>query len=67
MVHTHPKFDNQEVIESYTKDINDDKFYRFLDAHFIKIKIAFGLVLLAVGGWPMVFWEFSCASSWSTM
>ncbi|QPJ65530.1 MAG: acyl-CoA desaturase [Candidatus Nitrohelix vancouverensis] len=56
MVHTHPKFDNQEVIQSYTKDINDDKFYQFLDAHFIKIQIAFGLVLLAIGGWPMVFW-----------
>ncbi len=56
MLHSHPEFDNKEVINNYTKDISSDRFYVFLENYFIYIQTAFGLVLLAIGGLPWVFW-----------
>lgn len=56
MLYSHPVIDNEEVIHSYTKDICHDKFYQFLDAYFIHVQVAFGLLLLAIGGLPWVFW-----------
>ena len=56
MVHTHPVFDNEKTIRNWTKDFCEDKFYQFLDAHFIKIQVALGLIFLAIGGIPWVIW-----------
>lgn len=56
MLYTHPKFDDRKTIFNYTKDFSNDKFYRFLDEHFVKVQIAFGLLLFAIGGIPWVVW-----------
>lgn len=56
MLYEHSEFDNPEKIRAFSKDFCDDKFYQFLDNHFIKIQIAFGLVLFAIGGIPWVIW-----------
>jgi len=56
MVHTHPVFDNDENIKRYSKDFADDKFYQFLDNHFVKIQFALGFLFFAIGGLPWVVW-----------
>lgn len=56
MLYEHADFDDRKKILDYTKDFNDDKFYQFLDNHFIKIQVALGLVLFAIGGIPWVIW-----------
>ena len=43
-------------IPRFTKDIGDDPVYQFLSTFFIPIQVVLGLVLLAIGGWPMVLW-----------
>lgn len=43
-------------IPRYTKDIADDPVYQFLQAYFIPIQVAFGLLLYVLGGWPFVVW-----------
>jgi len=40
----------------YTKDINTDPVYVFLQKYFIHIQVALGLLLFAIGGWPWVIW-----------
>ena len=56
MLHRHPEFDNPFRIKSYTKDLQDDAFYVFLEKHFISVQVAFGLILFAIGGIPWVIW-----------
>ncbi len=56
MLHRHPVFDNPFRIKSYTKDLQDDAFYAFLEKHFISVQVAFGLILFAIGGIPWVIW-----------
>jgi stearoyl-CoA desaturase (delta-9 desaturase) len=47
---------NTAVMSKYAKDLGADPFYRWLNTwHFVPI-VALGLILLAVGGWPLVFW-----------
>lgn len=56
MLHRHPVFDNPFRIKSYTKDLQDDAFYVFLEKHFISVQVALGLILFAIGGIPWVIW-----------
>ena len=56
MLNTHPEFDDKEYINKYTKDLQDDKFYLFLDKYFVSVQVAFGLILFAIGGIPWVVW-----------
>jgi len=47
---------NTAVMSKYAKDLGADPFYRWLNTwHFVPV-VAVGLILLAIGGWPMVFW-----------
>jgi sn-1 stearoyl-lipid 9-desaturase len=43
-------------IERFTKDIHDDKVYRFLETFMIPIQILLGAILYFLGGWPFVIW-----------
>jgi stearoyl-CoA desaturase (delta-9 desaturase) len=44
------------MMSKYAPDLGADPFYRWLNTwHFVPV-IVVGLILLAVGGWPMVFW-----------
>ena len=36
MLYEHPEFDDPKNIQNYTKDFSEDKFYQFLDKHYIK-------------------------------
>jgi len=36
--------------------IGDDRFYRFLDRHWVAQQIPIALILFALGGWPWVIW-----------
>jgi fatty-acid desaturase len=56
MIFTHSKFDDKKKLNDYTKDFSNDKYYQFLDKYFIHIQVAFGLILLAIGGLPWVVW-----------
>jgi stearoyl-CoA desaturase (delta-9 desaturase) len=56
MLFSHMEFDNKAVLLNYTKDINDDKYYQFLDKYFVLIQTAMGLAFLAIGGWSWVVW-----------
>ncbi len=56
MLYTHPKFDDEKVLSDYTKDFCEDKFYQFLDKHFLSIQVVLGLTLFAIGGFPWVVW-----------
>ena len=56
MLFRHVTFDDTKFIESFAKDLTDDSFYQFLDKYFIAIQVAFGLILLAIGGLPFVAW-----------
>ena len=56
MCYTQNKFDNPETIKRYTKDIHNNKFYQFLDNHFIKIQVALGILFYLLGGISWVVW-----------
>ena len=56
MLYEHSEFDDPEKIRAFSKDFCDDKFYQFLDNHFIKIQVAFGCLLFLIGGIPWVIW-----------
>jgi len=43
-------------VPRFTKDINQDPVYQFLQNYFIPIQIALGIVLYLIGGWPFVVW-----------
>ncbi|NMG10410.1 acyl-CoA desaturase [Brasilonema sp. UFV-L1] len=43
-------------VPRFTKDINDDPFYQFLQKNMILIQVALGIVLLLLGGWSFVVW-----------
>ncbi|HLO49620.1 MAG TPA: fatty acid desaturase [Kamptonema sp.] len=45
-----------ETIDRCTKDIADDPVYKFFQNYFLPIQIAFGLLLLLIGGLPFVVW-----------
>jgi stearoyl-CoA desaturase (delta-9 desaturase) len=46
----------RKEIPRFTRDINEDSVYRFLNAYFIPIQVGLGLLLYALGGWPFVVW-----------
>ena len=56
MFYTHSKFDDEKVLNDYTKDFCQDKFYRFLNKYFILVQVVLGFILLAIGGFPWVVW-----------
>lgn len=56
MLYRHSEFDDPKKIAGYTGDISGDKFYQFLDKHFIAVQVALGLLLLAIGGLSFVVW-----------
>jgi len=56
MLYTNDKRDNAKTIEQYTRDINQDKFYQFLDRYFIQVQIALGILFYLLGGLPWVVW-----------
>lgn len=43
-------------IPRFTKDINQDPVYQFLQKYFILLQVALGLILYAIGGWSFVVW-----------
>ncbi len=47
---------DQSVCERYAPDLMNDPVYRWLDKWYYLPLIALGVVLLAVGGWPLLFW-----------
>jgi len=56
MIYKHPDFDDDKVIQNYTKDISDNKFYEFLEKNYIKNQFILGFIFLAIGGLPWVVW-----------
>jgi len=52
------QFDDPTVMKRFARDINADPYYRFLEATWIQaaLQVAFGLVLLAIGGIGWVLW-----------
>lgn len=56
MFYDRHKFDNVTRLRKYTKDINHDKFYQFLDKYFIYIQIALGILFYLIGGISWVVW-----------
>ena len=50
------RFDNEARLKRYTKDINNDKFYQFLDNYFIYIQVALGILFYLMGGISWVIW-----------
>ncbi|MFQ5481927.1 MAG: acyl-CoA desaturase, partial [Nitrospinaceae bacterium] len=48
--------DDPQRIKDFSKDLQGDRFYQFLDRHFIKIQFALGGLLLALAGWSFVVW-----------
>lgn len=50
------KSPDPEGIRRYTRDLNDDPVYQFLDSYFIPIQVVLGIVLFLLGGWPLVVW-----------
>jgi stearoyl-CoA desaturase (delta-9 desaturase) len=47
---------NTELMGKYAPDLGRDQFYRWLNSYHWVPLTTLGLVLLAVGGWPMVLW-----------
>jgi fatty-acid desaturase len=45
-----------DLVPKYTKDIQDDAFYKFCDKYFIPIQVVLGLLLFWWGGWSFVVW-----------
>jgi stearoyl-CoA desaturase (delta-9 desaturase) len=45
-----------DVCERYAPDLMKDPVHRWLEKWYFVPLIALGVVLLAVGGWPMLFW-----------
>jgi sn-1 stearoyl-lipid 9-desaturase len=43
-------------VSRYTKDIANDRVYRFFDNYFLPMQVLLGLVLYLMGGWPFVLW-----------
>ncbi len=41
---------------NHTRDINDDRFYRFCHDYYIPLQVALGVVLYFMGGMPWVVW-----------
>ncbi len=56
MMFWNDNIDPPEIVNKWTRDINENRYYRFLDNNYIKIQIALGLTFLALGGWSWVFW-----------
>jgi fatty-acid desaturase len=47
---------NTELMGKYAPDLGRDQFYRWLNSYHWVPLTTVGLILLAVGGWPMVLW-----------
>ena len=56
MCYDRHKFDNIERLRKYTKDINGDKFYQFLEKYFVLNQIALGCLFYLMGGISWVVW-----------
>lgn len=44
------------LMSKYAPDLGDDRFYRVLNTYHYVPLIVLGLLLLAIGGWPLVLW-----------
>lgn len=53
LMHEVPHKENRP---KYTRDINDDRFYRFCHDYYIPLQVALGVVLYFMGGMPWVVW-----------
>ncbi len=53
-----PEVDDDKLLRRYARDISSDPFYRFLEKPAVQIgwQVFLGMVLLAIGGWSMMFW-----------
>src|SRR4029450_8469506 len=47
---------NTELMGKYAPDLNRDQFYRWLNTYHWVPLTTVGLILLAIGGWPVVLW-----------
>jgi stearoyl-CoA desaturase (delta-9 desaturase) len=47
---------NTEMMAKYAPDLAADPFYRWLNTYHYVPLVVVGLILLAIGGWPMVLW-----------
>jgi fatty-acid desaturase len=47
---------NTAVMSKYAPDLSADPFYRWLNTYHFMTVVVLGLMLLAIGGWPMVLW-----------
>ena len=56
MCYDRHQFDNKTRMRKFTRDINKDKFYQFLDKYFIHIQTAVGIVFYLIGGISWVVW-----------
>jgi sn-1 stearoyl-lipid 9-desaturase len=45
-----------QEVSRYTKDIANDRVYRFFDNYFLPMQIALGGLLYLMGSWPFVLW-----------
>ncbi|AUC60697.1 stearoyl-CoA desaturase (delta-9 desaturase) DesC [Cyanobacterium sp. HL-69] len=45
-----------KLVPKYTKDIQNDPFYKWCDKYFIPVQVALGLLLFWWGGWSFVVW-----------
>lgn len=51
------KHNDTASMSKYTPDLGADRFYVWLNTyHYVPLTVL-GLILLAIGGWPMVFWS----------
>jgi sn-1 stearoyl-lipid 9-desaturase len=53
LMHTVPA---QSELAQYTKDIANDRFYRFCHQYYVVFQIGLGVLLYLLGGWPFVVW-----------
>ncbi|MGD1939397.1 MAG: acyl-CoA desaturase [Cyanophyceae cyanobacterium] len=53
LMHEVPHRENRP---KYTRDVNDDRFYRFCHDYYIHLQVALGVLLYFMGGMPWVVW-----------
>lgn len=51
-----PEFDPYEKYSRYAKDLARDPVHRWIERLTVVSNIAVGLLLFAIGGWPLLFW-----------
>ena len=53
MIHEVPA---QKYIPHFTKDLQKDPYYVWMEKNFLLLQVPLGILLLAIGGWSMVGW-----------